>query len=66
MIDVRQVVVNMMTEGSIDIFTIPDRLKRLRSGNINFLDFCDKRMKIRQYGKAEDSQEGWLATNREW
>ena len=57
MIDVRQVVVNMMTEGSIDIFTIPDRLKRLRSGNINFLDFCDKRMKIRQYGKAEDSQE---------
>lgn len=55
MIDVRQVVVNMMTEGSIDIFTIPDRLKRLRSGNINFLDFCDKRMKIRQYGKAEDS-----------
>ena len=57
MIDVRQVVVNMMTEGSIDIFSIPDRLKRLRSGNINFLDFCDKRMKIRQYGKAEDSQE---------
>ena len=42
MIDVRQVVVNMMTEGSIDIFSIPDRLKRLRSGNINFLDFCER------------------------
>ena len=57
MVDVRQVVLNMMNDGCIDIFSIPDKLKRLRSGNINFLDFCDTRMKIRQYGKAADSQE---------
>ena len=57
MVDVRQFVLNMMNDGCIDIFSIPDKLKRLRSGNINFLDFCDTRMKIRQYGKAADSQE---------
>ena len=56
-VDVRKVILQMMDDGCIDIFSIPDKLKRLRSGNINFLDFCDTRMKIRQYGKAADSQE---------
>ena len=56
-VDVRKVILQMMDDGNIDIFSIPDKLKRLRSGNLTFLDFCDKRMKIRQYGKAEDSQE---------
>ena len=52
MIDVRQVVLNMINEGNIDIFSIPDKLKRLRSGNLTFLDFCDTRMKIRQYSRT--------------
>ena len=56
-VDVRKVILQMMDDGCIDIFSIPDKLKRLRSGNIKFLDFCDTRMKIRQYGKAADSQE---------
>ena len=56
-VDVRKVILQMMDDGNIDIFSIPDKLKRLRSGNLTFLDFCDKRMKIRQYGKAVDSQE---------
>ena len=56
-VDVRKVILQMMDDGCIDIFSIPDKLKRLRSGNINFFDFCDTRMKIRQYGKAADSQE---------
>ena len=56
-VDVRKVILQMMDDGNIDIFSIPDKLKRLRSGNLTFLDFCDTRMKIRQYGKAVDSQE---------
>ena len=56
-VDVRKVILQMMDGGNIDIFSIPDKLKRLRSGNLTFLDFCDTRMKIRQYGKAVDSQE---------
>ena len=56
-VDVRKVILQMMDDGNIDIFSIPDKLKRLRSGNLIFLDFCDTRMKIRQYGKAVDSQE---------
>ena len=56
-VDVRKVILQMMEGGNIDIFSIPDKLKRLRSGNLTFLDFCDTRMKIRQYGKAVDSQE---------
>ena len=56
-VDVRKVILQMMDNGNIDIFSIPDKLKRLRSGNLTFLDFCDTRMKIRQYGKAVDSQE---------
>lgn len=57
MVDVRKVILQMREEGNIDIFSIPDRLKRLRAGGISFLDFCDKRTEIRAYGKSDDSQE---------
>ena len=40
----------------MDIFSIPDRLERLRSGGLSFLEFCAKRSSIRSYGKSDDSQ----------
>lgn len=57
LVDVRKVILQMQEEGNIDIFAVPDRLKRLRAGGISFLDFCDKRSSIRAYGKSDDSQE---------
>ena len=47
----------MMEEGVIDIFEIPERLQRLRAGDISFLDFCKQRMDVRKYGKATDSKQ---------
>lgn len=57
MVDVRKVILQMQEEGTMDIFSIPDRLQRLRSGGIAFLDFCEKRAAVRSYGKSDDSQE---------
>ena len=57
MVDVRTIIYEMVEEGNIDIFAIPERLKRLRNGNISFLDFCEKRAEIRRYGKSVDSKE---------
>lgn len=56
-VDVRTVIYDMVEEGNIDIFTIPERLNRLRIGSISFLDFCAKRAEIRRFGKAKDSKE---------
>lgn len=55
--DVRQIIYDMMNEGNIDIFAIPDKLKALHSDKIKFLDYCDQRAEIRKYGKKKDSQE---------
>lgn len=54
--DVRQIIYDMMNEGNIDIFAIPDRMKALHSDKIKFLDYCDQRAEIRKYGKKKDSQ----------
>ena len=57
MTEVRQVILEMMSESVMDIFSIQERLKRKRASTISFLEFCEQRTKIRQYGKAEDSKE---------
>ena len=57
MAEVRQVILDMMSESVIDIFSIQERLKRKRASTISFLEFYEQRTKIRQYGKADDSQE---------
>ncbi len=56
LVDVRKVVLEMMDEGNIDIYSIPDRLKRQRSGGISFIEFCHKRAEIRSYNKSDDSR----------
>ena len=55
--DVRQIILEMLDDGHIDIFAIPDKLKRMREGNITFIEFCFKRAEIRKMNKADDSQE---------
>ncbi len=57
MAEVRQVILDMMSESVMDIFSIQERLKRKRASTISFLEFCEQRTKIRQYGKADDSKE---------
>ncbi len=55
--NVRQIIYDMMNEGNIDIFAIPDKLKALHSDKIKFLDYCYQRAEVRKYGKKKDSQE---------
>lgn len=57
LIDVRQILIDMSKEESIDIFDIPNRLKELRRGNTSFFNFIRGRTDIREYGKAEDTKE---------
>lgn len=54
--DVRTVILKMMDESTIDIYSIPDRLNQLHIGDIRFLDFCDKRADVRSFGKSHDSK----------
>ena len=55
--EVREVIAEMQERGEIDIFSIGERLELKRKNNISFIDFAEERMKIRKFGKAEDSQE---------
>ena len=54
--NVRQVILDMINEGHIDIFAITDRLKEMDRSKMSFLDFCEERAKIRKYGMTKDSQ----------
>ena len=67
--DVRQIIYDMMNEGNIDIFAIPEKLKALHSDKIKFLDYCDQRAEIRKYSKKKDSQERYdrfIRLFKEW
>lgn len=56
-VNVLKVINQMMDEGCINITDIPDRLDRMRMGGMTFIDFCYKRIEVRKYGRAEDTQE---------
>lgn len=55
--NVRQVIMDMIQEGNIDLFTIQDRLNKKEFEKIGFLDFCNQRAAVREYGKEKDTQE---------
>lgn len=55
--NVRRVLLDMMDEGKIDIFSITDRLKRMEEEQLCFIDFCTQRASIRKYGKKADTQD---------
>ena len=65
---VRQVILDMMNDGYIDISSIQDRLNRTDE-RMDFIGFCEQRAEIKKYGKAKDSQERYdrfLRFFRQW
>lgn len=57
LIDVRQIIVDMQREGDVNIFAIPERLKKLKDAGTNLLTFIRQRTNIREYGKSKDTKE---------
>ena len=55
--NVREVILDMMNEGLIDITFIPKRLEQKRQKDITFLEFCHQRAEVRKYDKEKDTQE---------
>lgn len=54
---IRNILLDMVQENHVDIFSIPDRLKMLESRELSFIEFCRQRASIRKYGKEKDTQE---------
>lgn len=57
LIDVRQILIDMSRKSFIDIFKVPEELKRRKDAHIGLFDFIMKRITVREYGKAEDTKE---------
>ena len=55
--NVRDVLIDMLQEGNIDLGQIQERLRRMEFEKISFIDFCNQRAEIRKYGKRKDTQE---------
>ena len=55
--NVRQIIMEMLQQGEINISVIPDKLKELSVPRSDFYDFCNQRAEIRKYGKRKDTQE---------
>jgi len=55
--NVRQIIMEMLQQGEINISIIPDKLKELSVPRFDFYDFCNQRAEIRKYGKRKDTQE---------
>ena len=67
--DVRQIILDMMNEGYVDINQIPERLKKLDEKELTFIEFCHQRTTVRKYGKKKDTQERYdrfLRLFKEW
>jgi site-specific recombinase XerD len=67
--NIRQIILDMMDEGNININEIPDRLNKMNKEVITFLEFCEQRATIRKYGKKKDTQERYtrfLRLFRNW
>lgn len=55
--NVRQVILQMMEEGNVNLSTIPQRLRRLIDKRMSFREFCEQRATVRKFGKKKDTQE---------
>lgn len=55
-LDVKKVVNQMVEEGNVDIFAVPDRLTKLRIKEVDMFQFFRQRLAVRQYGKSEDNK----------
>ena len=56
-IDIRQILMRMADNGTIDIFSLSTELQHLRDSRMTFIDYCKKRAQVRKYKKASDTQE---------
>lgn len=55
--DVRQIILDMMQKGKIDIMAITEELERKNKGQITFIEYCNQRSEIRKYSKKKDTKE---------
>lgn len=55
--NVKQVLLEMLVKGEINLHSIQDRLNRKALEKMTFIDFCKQRAAIKKYGKEKDSQE---------
>lgn len=53
----QEVINDMLDEGRVDIFSIPERVKRKQARVMSFLEFCGRRSKERQHNLSKDSRE---------
>lgn len=66
---VKQVLLEMLDEGCVDLRLLQERLNRKELEKITFIDFCKQRASIRMYGKKKDTQdryERFLRLFSEW
>lgn len=54
--EVRQILLEMIDKGNIDINQIPERIKQNQVSHISFIEYCKVRAEIRKYGLNPDSQ----------
>lgn len=55
--DIREVIMKQQEEGYIDVKKIPAALKRLRAPRQNFVEYCYKRLRVRNNGNGKDSKQ---------
>lgn len=69
LIDIKKIVNEMVEEGRVDIFSIPDRLKELRIREVDVFGYFEKRMNVRLYGQGNYTRKRYehcLRYLREW
>ena len=54
--DIRQIILDMIDKGNIDINQIPERIKQKQVEHISFIEYCKVRAEVRKYGLDPDSQ----------
>lgn len=66
---VRKIINTMAEEGNLNILEIPSRLEQLKADRKSFLEFCELRSKVREYGKKGDTKDRYIRFMRwmrEW
>ena len=54
--DVRDIILEMLRAGDLDITVIHEKLHEKMNDAISFISFCEQRALVRKYGKSTDSQ----------
>ena len=53
---VRDIILEMLRAGDLDITVIHEKLHEKMTGTTSFISFCEQRALVRKYGKSADSQ----------